>query len=107
MELNPGEQKPRRLLFADVGAFLMSLRGLLDGFCGKKGIDVHFVQIALSVGVFVEVGQRKNGFQLPADLFRKGGRELHAAVLRFQLFHLRRVLQRGERHFVDDVPLAL
>ena len=72
MELNPGEQKPRRLLFADVGAFLMSLRGLLDGFCGKKGIDVHFVQIALSVGVFVEVGQRKNGFQLPADLFRKG-----------------------------------
>lgn len=80
---------------------------LFDVFCGKEGIDVHFVQIALSVGVFVEVGQRKNGFQLPADLFRKGGRELHAAVLRFQLFHLRRVLQRGEGHFVDDVPLAL
>ena len=80
---------------------------LFDGFCGKEGIDVHFMQIALSVGVFVEVGQRKNGFQLPADLFRKGVRELHAAVLRFQLFHLRRALQRGEGHFVDDVPLAL
>ena len=99
-------QSPDACKMQTSGLFSIWLQ-LFDGFCGKKGIDVHFVQIALSVGVFVEVGQRKNGFQLPADLFRKGVRELHAAVLRFQLFHLRRVLQLGEGHFVDDVPLAL
>lgn len=64
-------QSPDVCILQASGLFSIWLQ-LFDVFCGKEGIDVHFVQIALSVGVFAEVGQRKNGFQLPADLFRKG-----------------------------------
>lgn len=64
-------QSPDACKMQTSGLFSIWLQ-LFDGFCGKEGIDVHFVQIALSVGVFVEVGQRKNGFQLPADLFARG-----------------------------------
>ena len=46
------------------------------------------MKAAFPIGILVEIGQSKAGFQLAANLFIQGMRELNARIIFFQLLHL-------------------
>ena len=71
------------------------------------GGDVVLVQIAVAVGVLVEIQQLQPRLELAGKLLVRGVGELDAALVAFQLPHLVFVLKRVERECVDDPRLIL
>ena len=65
------------------------------------------VQIAVAVGVLIEVEQLQPGFELAGQLFVRGVGELDAAVVLLQLAHLALVLEWIKGQGVDDLRLVL
>ena len=65
------------------------------------------VQIAVAVGVLIEVEQLQPGFELAGQLFVRGVGELDAAVVLLQLAHLVLVLEWIKGQGVDDLRLVL
>lgn len=65
------------------------------------------VQIAVAVGVLVEVQQLQSRLELARELLVRGVGKLNAAFVLFQLPHLRFILERVERERVDDPRFVL
>ena len=75
--------------------------------CCPVGRDIVLVQIAVAVGVLIEIQQLQSRFQLAGKLLVRGMGKLDAAFVLFQLAHLRFILERVKRKRVDDPRLIL